>query len=219
MERALFENRAQAGRQLADRLEDLRGEDVVVLALPRGGVPVGIEIARRLDADLDVLVVRKIGVPGQNELALAAVGADGTLVVNQQVAAAAGVDQRELRARVAGWADELAERAAVLREWRPPQPIGGRTAVVVDDGIATGASLRAALNIVRSAHLHRLVVAVPVAPPEACTQLSHVVDRVECLHQPEPFVAVGIWYGDFDQVSDHEVQTMLRTIPGRHPAG
>jgi putative phosphoribosyl transferase len=215
---ATFRDRRHAGRLLADRLADLADEDLVVLALPRGGVPVGLEVALRFGADLDVLVVRKIGVPGREELALGAVGSDGALAVNHQIARMIAVDPRDLQAVADSWAPELARRADVFRQGQPPQPITGRTAVVVDDGIATGASMRAALDLARDAQPDRLVVAVPVAPPDTCAELSAVADRVECLLQPEDLGSVGAWYSDFSQLTDGDVRELLDVVPLRKRA-
>jgi len=213
-----FRDRSQAASLLAGRLEDLADDDVVVLALPRGGVPVGVELAERLDADLDVLVVKKVGVPGQEELALGAVGANGTLVINEQVAAVTGVSRTALRQRAETVAAALAGRADEMRGGRPAKDVRGRVAVVVDDGIATGATMLAALAIVRSAGPDRLIAAVPVAPPDACRAMGAVADRVECLRQPEPFGAVGHWYHNFDQLTDDDVRRLLDGFYARHPA-
>jgi len=215
----LFDDRAHAGRLLAARLADLAGEDVVVLALPRGGVPVGMEIASQLGADLDILVVKKLGAPGHEELALGAVGADGRMVVNRDVAAAFRVDETALGARAAAMARQMATWGTHLRRGHPPQPIADRTAVVVDDGIATGATMRAALEIIRSARPALLVAAVPVAPPDACAELAAVADRVECLHQPVLFGSVGRWYRDFTQLTDEDVQQILATARGQTVQG
>jgi putative phosphoribosyl transferase len=209
MHGALFEDRSEAGQRLALHLSRLAGLDVVVLALPRGGVPVGLELARGLDADLDVLMVQKLGAPGQPELAVGAVASDGALAVNPRIAQVLGMERSHLQAEANRWAGELAARAARFRSGAPPVPIAGRTVVVVDDGVATGASLRAALDVVRTHHPGELVVAVPVAPPDACEALASVADRVECLHKPPEFVAVGHWYRDFTQVSEGEVVRML----------
>jgi putative phosphoribosyl transferase len=215
MDAALFDDRRHAGRLLAERLSDLVGEGALVLALPRGGVPVAREIAVRIDGDLDVLVVRKLATPGQPELAMGAVAADGTVVVNHQVARAVGADPTALRNRGREMSDELARRATDLRSGRPPQPLEGRVVVVVDDGVATGATLRTGLDAVRSASAARLVVAVPVAPPEVCLALQSSADRVECLYQPGQLRAVGLWYRDFSQLTDGEVVEMLSDLADR----
>jgi putative phosphoribosyl transferase len=215
----VFADRRHAGRQLARSLSDLVGEDVVVLALARGGVPVGLELAFHLEADLDVLVVQKLGAPGQPELALGAVTADGNVVVNQRIVDALRIDVRQLRAKAHGMADDLARRAALFRAGEPPQPVEGRTVVVVDDGIATGVTLRAALDVVRAAHPGQLVAAVPVAPPGACAALRAMADRVVCLYRPAQFGAVGQWYRDFTQLTDDEVVRLLAELPVRREAG
>jgi putative phosphoribosyl transferase len=192
-----FADRRDAGRRLAARLADLAAEDVVVLGLPRGGVPVAAEVARPLGAPLDVLVVGKIGVPGHEELALAAVADDGRIALNPGVIAATGLD-------------DLARRGGELREGRAPEPLEGRTVVVVDDGMATGATMRVALEVVGLRSPAAVVAAVPVAAPEAVAAVSAVATRVECLHAPREFRAVGPWYRDFTQVTDAQVRELLR---------
>jgi predicted phosphoribosyltransferase len=214
----VFRDRRDAGRQLALRLDDLAGRDAVVLALPRGGVPVAAQIATRIAADLDVLVVRKLSAPAQPELAVGAVAADGTLSVNERIADIVGIDTRALEAEAAAIAPQLAGKAARFRAGRPPVPVRGRVAVVVDDGVATGASLRAALELVAAEEPRELVVAVPVAPPQACALLAATADRVECLHQPPHFVAVGHWYHDFTQVTDEQVVELLGELSARRRA-
>ncbi|WP_367325281.1 phosphoribosyltransferase family protein [Streptomyces sp. HUAS ZL42] len=204
-----FENRTQAGRLLARSLEHLRGQDVVVLGLPRGGVPVAYEVARELDAPLDVLVVRKLGVPWQPELGFGAVGENGVSVLNDDVLRSAGlsaarqasVEQRE-RA-------ELERRVRRYRQGREPVPVAGRTVVVVDDGLATGASAEAACQVVRGQGAARVVLAVPVGPDETLPRLRMVADQVICLESPRRFGSVGTWYHDFAQVDDEEVTELL----------
>ena len=205
----LFADRADAGRQLARRLLYLRGTDAVVAALPRGGVPVAAEVARGLRAPLDVIVVRKLGVPFQPECGFGAIGEGGAAVIDDRVVrqarltrqAIAGVEARE-RAR-------LDRRVAQLRGGRPPVPLAGRIAVVVDDGIATGSTARAACLVARARGASRVIVAVPVGAAEAIASLRHDADEVICLHTPAPFVAIGDWYQDFSQVADAEVTGLL----------
>ncbi|OEJ93909.1 phosphoribosyltransferase [Streptomyces thermolilacinus SPC6] len=212
-----FTDRATAGRQLAEAVGRLRPDRPVVLGLPRGGVPVAHEVAAALDAPLDVLVVRKLGVPSRPELGFGAIGEDGVRIVNDAVVRAAGVGE-DARARV-----ELAERGVLeerLRRYRrdrPGVPLRGRTAVLVDDGIATGSTARAACRVARAHGAARVVVAVPVAPPEALELLRREADDVVCLSSPERFGSVGQWYDDFAQTPDEEVAELL----ARHapPAG
>jgi len=214
-----FRDREEAGVLLAGRLGYLEHQDMVVLALPRGGVPVARGVADGIGADIDVLVVRKLGAPGQRELALGAVGADGTLVVNDMIVRHAGVSTEALRSRADDVAAQLGSWADTLRGGRPAQPMAGRVVVVVDDGIATGATMRAALQIVRKAGPKQLVAAVPVAPPDACNALAEYADRVECLRQPPAFGSVGEWYRDFHQIDDQDVRRMLAASPAPHPTG
>ncbi|MFE1442793.1 phosphoribosyltransferase family protein [Streptomyces sp. NPDC058739] len=204
-----FENRVDAGLQLADALEGLRGTDVVVLGLPRGGIPVAYQVARCLHAPLDVLVVRKLGVPWQPELAFGAIGEGGVHVLNDDVVAAAGVtpqEQAEVEQRERA---ELVRRVSAYRAGRPPAPLDGRTVVVVDDGLATGATATAACQVVRGQGAARIVLAVPVAPDRIPARLSEVADEVVCLETPSGFGSVGAWYRDFEQTDDAEVGALL----------
>jgi putative phosphoribosyl transferase len=222
--RVPFESRARAGRALGERLARMGLVDPVVLALPRGGVPVGLEVALALDAPLDLLLVRKIGVPWQPELAVAAVmdGATPVIVVEPYVQAATGVDRAYIDERAAQELKEIERRRALYLGRRAPEPVEGRTAIVVDDGIATGTTVRAALRGLRRRKPARLVLAVPVAPPEAVEALSSEVDDLVCLAQPEPFGAIGYFYIDFHQLSDDEVVSLMRQAPHTaheaHPA-
>jgi putative phosphoribosyl transferase len=208
----VFADRQHAGQQLAERLPDLRSKGVVVLAVPRGGVPVASEIARSLRAELDVLVVQKIGAPGQPELAVGAVTSDGTVAVNGRIARALNIDVPKLEAQAVDLVGALARRAAVLRSGRDPAEVEGRVVVVVDDGVATGATFRAGLELLRARDPAELIVAVPVAPPEAYDQLCRLAERVECVLLPDDFVAVGHWYDDFTQVTDEEVVAALTDV-------
>ncbi|MFD5215414.1 phosphoribosyltransferase [Microbacterium sp. NPDC058345] len=207
-----FEDRTDAGWQLARRLSQRAQEDVVVLGLPRGGVPVAAQVARALEAPLDVLIVRKVGVPGHEEVAMAAVGEDGAAVRNDAVIAAAGIDEQALAAAEDRERAEVERRSRMLRAGRAAEPIAGRVAIVVDDGIATGASIRAACAIARAREAARVVVAVPVAPPDVLDDLrrgADGADEVVCLSAPRDFMAVGMHYIDFRQTSDEEVVRLL----------
>jgi putative phosphoribosyl transferase len=208
-----FRDRADAGRRLAQELERFRAECPIVLGLPRGGVPVASEISRALDAPLDVIVVRKLGVPSQPELAMGAVGEDGALVVNERVVHLAGVTARQLAAVEDREREEVVRRGRRFRGARPPLRLDGRTVIVVDDGIATGSTARAALEVARAHGAARIVLAVPVAAPESLDQLAAFADEVVCLLAPPGFFAVGQWYDNFTQVSDEAVNTLLATAP------
>lgn len=221
MRSAAFADRRDAGRRLAGLLGDLAGQDVVVLGLPRGGVPVAAEVARALGAVLDVAVVGKVGVPGHEELALGAVADDGHVALNPSVIAATGLRDDEVAALARDRAAALVRRARELRGDRPPVPVAGRTVVVVDDGMATGATMRVALAVVRSRGPATLVAAVPVASPEAAATVAAEADRLECVVAPPSFRAVGPWYGDFTQTEDAEVRELLARVSGsgRPPPG
>jgi putative phosphoribosyl transferase len=201
----VFADRADAGLQLAAKLEHLRGEPVVVLGLPRGGVPVAYQVARALGAPLDVIVVRKLGVPFQPELAMGAVGEDGVQVINSEVVRRAVVPEKELAAIAAREQAVVAAGAAGYRARRARLPLDGRVAVVVDDGIATGSTARAACQIARAHGAARVVLAVPVAPPGWQAGLSGQADDLVCVDTPRWFQAIGECYGDFSQVSEDEV--------------
>ena len=205
-----FADRAAAGRELAARLEPR----LVVLARPRGGVPVGAEVARALGAPLDVFVVRKLGVPGRRELAMGAIASGGVRVLNPEVVGALRIAPDRIEAVAAREARELERREREYRGAAGPLLIGGATAVLVDDGLATGSSMRAAVAALREREAARVVAAVPVAPPATCRALAAEVDEMVCLRTPEPFQAVGRWYRDFSEVSDDEVRALLGTGPG-----
>ena len=212
-----FRDRAHAGRLLAERLRGFAGRPTIVLALPRGGVPVGFEVARRLDAPLDVFVVRKLGVPGHEELAMGAIATGGVRLLNDDVIAE--VSARDIDAVTARERQELARRERAYRGDRPPPDVHGRTTILVDDGLATGATMRAAAAGVRRLEAARVVVAVPAAAAETCELLAGEADEVVCLTTPEPFYAVGLWYEDFSETSDDEVRRLLDAArPGTRPA-
>jgi putative phosphoribosyl transferase len=206
-----FSDRREAGRELAERVARLALHDPVVLALPRGGVPVAAEVARALGAPLDLLLVRKIGVPWQQELAVAAIvdGEDPQLVIDEEVRRQAGVGDKYINDEAQEKLREIERRRALYLRGRAPVAVTDRTAIVVDDGIATGTTVRAALKALRRRKPAALVLAVPVAPPETIEDLTREVDRIVCLEQPSPFHAIGLYYDDFHQVPDDEVLAAL----------
>jgi predicted phosphoribosyltransferase len=214
-----FRNRYEAGRYLADELVPRYGgrPDVVVLALPRGGVPVGYEVAAALGAPLDVFVVRKLGMPGHEEFAIGAIAEDGVPRLNREVVDAAGLSEAQIQAVVARERAELERRKQLYRGTHPRVEIAGRTVIVVDDGLATGASMHAAVVALRHEHPARIVVAVPVAPADSCDEMRRVADEVVCTATPEPFHAVGLWYEDFTQTSDEEVRALLEQARASAP--
>ncbi|WP_405629649.1 phosphoribosyltransferase family protein [Streptomyces sp. NBC_01174] len=205
----LFTDRTDAGRQLAEALRHLERRDPVVLGLPRGGVPVAYEVARALGAPLDVIVVRKLGVPYRPELGFGAIGEGGARVISDEIVRHAGVREKDLKAVERAEEAELLRRAQTYREGRPRLPLEGRTVVVVDDGVATGATARAACQVVRAQGASHVVLAVPVASPDVAARLREDVDEVVCLSTPHFFSAVGEWYRDFSQTSDEEVVSLL----------
>ncbi len=215
-----FRNRSDAGRQLAKALAGYKDQQPVILALPRGGVPVAAQVAAALNAPLDLILVRKIGVPFQPELAMGAVVDGGTPIVvrNEDVIRLAGIDESEFKAVCD---DELAEIERRRRRYlgnRKHVDVSGRTAIVIDDGIATGATTRAALRATRVREPKRLVLAVPVAPTDSLSELRHDADDVVCLEDHEPFGAIGVYYADFSQVPDEEVIELLKRFPVQRPA-
>ena len=205
-----FRDRTEAGRLLAGKLTAyVNRPDVLVLALPRGGVPVAYEVARALGAPLDVFVVRKLGVPGYEELAMGAVATGGVRVLNEQVVGGLRIPEHVIEAVAASEQQELARRERLYRGERPPPGVRGRTVILVDDGLATGATMHAAIKALRAQQPARIVVAVPTGAPEACEQLKEEVDDVICAITPEPFHAVGLWYQEFSQTTDEEVRDLL----------
>jgi putative phosphoribosyl transferase len=207
--RVRFPDRAAAGRRLAERLRHVADEKPVVVGLPRGGVPVAAEIARELGAPLDIVLVRKIGAPAREELAAGAVGEDGVTVRNTGVLHELGLSWSDLDGVVERERAEVRRRAETLRPAWDRVELKGRTVIIVDDGIATGSTVVAAVRVVRGMGVRRVVLAVPVAPPEALTTIAALADEVVCLAMPERFHAVGQWFQDFTQVSDDEVRAIL----------
>ena len=207
----LFRNRSEAGERLAQALQTYAGgTDVLVLALPRGGVPVGFEVAKALGAPLDVMPVRKLGLPGQEEFAMGALAEGDVVVLQPDVLSQLGVSQERLDEVVRRESIELSRRKTLYRGTRSPPPLQGKVAILVDDGLATGYTMRAAVAAVRKHLPARLVVAVPVGARDSCDTLRREADEVVCLEIPEPFYAVGLWYEDFGQTSDQEVIDLLR---------
>ena len=205
-----FQDRRQAGRALSEELRKYAGRnDVVILALPRGGVPVAYEVARRLEAPLDLFLVRKLGTPGHRELAMGAIASGGVRVLNDDVVRWYGITQDDIDAVAREEERELLRRELAYREGRDPVPVEGQVAILVDDGLATGSTMRAAVKAVRQRKPSRVVVAVPVGARDTCDELSAIADEVVCVGTPEPFSAVGQWYADFDQTTDEEVRRLL----------
>jgi putative phosphoribosyl transferase len=205
-----FRDRADAGKKLAIRLSTYGDQtDVVVLALPRGGVPVGFEVARALGAPLDVFLVRKLGVPGQGELAMGAIASGGVLVLNADIVRAYNISDTIIEFAAARERAELEHRETTFRGGRSQIEVRDKCVILVDDGLATGASMRAAVAGLRPQQPSRIIVAVPTAPAETCRSFEDKADEVACLTTPEPFRAVGMWYDDFSQTTDREVQDLL----------
>jgi putative phosphoribosyl transferase len=212
-----FRNRTEAGRELARMLESYRNRpDVIVLALPRGGVPVAYEVAIHLNAPLDVFVVRKLGVPGHEELALGAISTGGVRVLNYDVVYSTGIMDSAIDALAEAEGKELERRERAYREDRPAPAVEGRIVVLVDDGLATGATMLAAARALKKQRPAKVVVAVPVAAPEVCEQFRKEVDEVVCAATPQPFRAVGLWYEEFPQTSDDEVRELLARAAREH---
>lgn len=207
---SLFTDRRHAGRVLASALGKYAGRtDGMVLALPRGGVPVAYEVARTLGAPLDVFVVRKLGVPGHEELAMGALASGGLCVLNNDVVRALGITKEVILESARVENQELGRRDRAYRGDRPPADVSGKTVILIDDGLATGSTMRAAIQAVRQRDPARVVAAVPVAAPETCSEMSEEADDMVCAATPRPFHAVGLWYQDFTQTSDQEVRDLL----------
>lgn len=214
---SLFENRSDAGRRLAQELMEYENrDDVVVLALPRGGVPVGYEVAQALCAPLDIILVRKLGVPGHEELAMGAIASGGILVLNHEVVETLQIDHADIHAAAARERQELERREQAYRGSAPRPGVRGKIVILVDDGLATGASMLAAVDSLRQKEPKKIVVAVPTAAPETCRQFEALVDQIVCAATPEPFRGVGLWYEDFSQTSDEEVRDLLAQAESRH---
>jgi predicted phosphoribosyltransferase len=214
-----FRDRSDAGRQLATQLTAYaNSSDVLVLALPRGGVPVAFEVARALDVPLDIFLVRKLGLPGQEELAMGAIASGGVTVLNSEVVDTLHIPHRVIDQVAAQEQRELERRERLYRDDRPPPEVRGKTILLVDDGLATGTSMRAAAAALREQAPDRIVVAVPVAASETCAEFRHIVDDIVCAITPDPFYAVGLWYEDFSQTNDQEVRDLLARAAQAYPA-
>jgi predicted phosphoribosyltransferase len=206
----VFHDRADAGRALAKQLDRYAGrDDVVVLALPRGGVPVGYQVAETLRAPLDVFLVRKLGTPGHRELAMGAIASGGVRVVNDEVVRWLNIRPEQIETVAREEEQELVRREAAYKGGRPPVSVSDRVVILVDDGLATGSTMKAAVQAVKQHAPSRVIVAVPVGAPETCQNLREYADEVVCTSTPEPFSAVGQWYVCFDQTSDDEVRELL----------
>lgn len=215
---ALFENRRDAGRKLAQDLMNYKGrDDVIVLGLPRGGVPVAYEVSRALEAPLDVYLVRKLGVPGQEELAMGAIASGGVRVINAEVVRTLHIPGNVVNAIAGREQHELNRREREYRGSRPFPDLSGKIVILIDDGLATGASMRAAVESVRAQNPAKIIVAVPTASPETCQQFEQIVDQIVCDTTPIPFHGVGMWYADFTQVSDEEVRQLLAEAKSASP--
>jgi len=213
-----YRDRYEAGRTLAELLQEYRGrEEVIVLALPRGGVPVGYEIARALGVPLDVFIVRKLGVPGHEELAMGATASGNVTVVNREVVDELRIPQSELQRVQAREAKEIARRESLYRDSRPRPGIEGKTVILVDDGLATGSTMRAAIEAVRKRNPKQVIMAVPAASEETCNAFRKEADDVICAITPDPFVAVGLWYEDFSPTTDEEVRELLNKAAEEEP--
>jgi putative phosphoribosyl transferase len=221
MMKALFQNRTEAGKVLGSMLQEYANRpDVLVLALPRGGVPVAFELAKALNAPLDVFVVRKLGVPGHEELAMGAIATGGIRVLNEDVVQGLGIPASVIEAAASVEEKELQRRDQLYRDGRLSPDVRGRTVILVDDGLATGSTMRAAVAALRQQSSAAIIVAVPVGAPSTCDELQRDVDKVVCGFTPEPFYGVGQWYEDFSQTTDEEVRDLLNLASKRSgPSG
>jgi len=213
-----YRDRRHAGVELARHLADVKGQDVVVLALPRGGVPVAFEVARALDAPLDVFVVRKLGLPGHPEFAMGALASGGVRVLNDEVVRLYRIPEQAVDAIAKDERIELERRERAYRSQRPALDVRGRTVVLIDDGLATGSTMKAAVEAVRALSPARIIVAVPVGSPDTCREFAGIADEIVCARRPEHFAAVGQWYDDFRQTTDEEVRELLQTAASERPA-
>jgi len=210
-----FRDRHDAGRKLAEALSEYADRSgVIVLGLPRGGVPVAHEVAKALGAPMDIFMVRKLGMPGREEFALGAIASGGVQVLNEDAIEELNVSDSTVAKIAAAEQAELERREMTLREGAVAEPVEGRLVILVDDGIATGASMRAAMRALRAQGAAELIVATPVAAPQTCEMLADEADAIVCVRTPEPFLAVGPWYENFDQVTDDEVRALLRDRAG-----
>ncbi|MFO7964026.1 MAG: phosphoribosyltransferase [Desulfobacterales bacterium] len=206
-----FRNRTDAGVKLAEKLAAYKGQkNLLVLALPRGGVPVGYEVANFLDAPFDIFLVRKLGVPGQEELAMGAIASGGIRILNEDIIRMAQIPVQDIEAETRKEEQELQRREREYRGDRPMPELEGRRIILVDDGLATGASMKAAVAALRDRNVAEIIVAVPTASPDTCSEFEAMVDQVICARTPEPFGGVGAWYEDFSQTTDDEVRKYMQ---------
>lgn len=206
----LFLDRVEAGQQLAEHLiEYADRQDVMVLALPRGGVPVAFEVAKKLKAPLDVILVRKLGTPYQEELAMGAISSDGVTILNQDLIHELGISSKAVNQAIAREEKEIQRRLKLYRPHHEPLDVKGKVVILIDDGIATGSTMLAAIEAVKTMGAQKIVIATPIAPPDTIQQLHYEADQVVCLYAPERLYAIGNWYEDFTQTSDQEVQELL----------
>jgi len=213
----MFLDRTDAGRQLAQRLLKYAGRpDVIVLALPRGGLPVAFEVALALDAPLDLFLVRKLGVPGHEELAMGAIATGGVRILNEEIVEYLGISRNTIEAVAEKEWRELERRERDYRDGRSTPAVQGRVVILVDDGLATGSTMRAAAAAIQKQGPARLVIAVPVAAAQTCAEIGREVDEIVCAYTPEPFQAVGLWYRDFSQTKDEEVRELLDQAERRY---
>ncbi len=215
-----FKNRSEAGKFLGQKLvEHVQGADVLVLALPRGGVPVGLEISRILEAPLDIFLVRKLSLPGHGDLAMGAIATGSVRTLNQSVVRAFGISQHVIDTATERAEAQLRHEERLYRGDRPGHVVRGKTVVLVDDGLAAGSNMRAAISAIRQQHPARIILAVPVAAPEACQEIRSEVDELICGRMPDPFMAAGLWYRDFSPVTDEEAQQSLERAAKYQLAG